>query len=75
MIKAVLERLKQVRVEKVIVASTSGKTAVELCRALDSKAKVIAVSYERMKEEYARELVQHRAKIVERMPISHSIRM
>lgn len=64
-IEAVVERLKEIRVEKIVVASTSGETAVKLCRALNSKAKVIAISYEKMKGENIEELRKYGAEIIE----------
>ena len=64
-IEAVLERIKEVKVSKIVVASTSGETATKLCRALDGKAKVIAVSYKRMESVFLEELRKYGAGIIE----------
>ncbi len=53
------------KVDKTAVASTSGDTAVKLCKALEGRAKVIAISYEKMKRENIEELRKWGAKIVE----------
>jgi len=50
-INAILERTEEVKVNKIVVASTSGDTAVKLCKALEGRIKVIAISYEKMKGE------------------------
>jgi hypothetical protein len=57
-VEAVLRRLEEGDIGTVIVASTSGRTGLKFAKALKGKAKLIAVSHERMepglKEEIAK---------------------
>lgn len=50
-IKAVAKRVEEGDIKTVVVASTSGRTGLKFAEALKNKAKVIAVSYEKMEPE------------------------
>ncbi len=83
-IEAVSQRLEDGGVRKVIVASTSGETAVEFARSLKGKAELTCVSeapYRRewgeewpcLKEEFRQELERLGVTIIDRVPyIFHS---
>jgi hypothetical protein len=53
---AVIKRLEEKDVKTVVVASTSGKTGVKFANALKGKAKVVAVSHEKMDPELKKEI-------------------
>jgi hypothetical protein len=57
-VKAVVERIKAGGVEKVVVASTSGRTGVRFAEALKGKAQVVAVSHEKMVSELKQKIVK-----------------
>ena len=78
-IEAVSQRLEVGGIRKVIVASTSGETAVEFARSLKGKAELICVSeapYRRewgeewpcLKQEFRQELEELRATIIDKAP-------
>jgi len=54
-IEAVSQRLEEGGISKVIVASTSGKTAVEFARSLNDKAELICVSESPYRREWGEE--------------------
>ncbi|MCS7119687.1 MAG: pyruvate kinase alpha/beta domain-containing protein [Nitrososphaerota archaeon] len=56
-LKAVAKRLEVGDVKTVVVASTSGNTGAKFARALKGKAKVIAVSHEKMENRFKDEIV------------------
>ena len=83
-IEAVSQRLKAGGIRKVIVASTSGKTAVEFARSLKGKAELICVSespYRRewgeewpcLKQEFRQEMEKLGVTIIDKAPyVFHS---
>lgn len=64
-IRTVGNRLEETGISKVIVASTSGETAVKTCEALGNKAKIIAISYKKMEEKNVERLKNLGAIIIE----------
>ena len=50
-VRAVSEKIDETGIQTVIVASTTGKTAVQFAKALKSKAKLIAVSWKKISPE------------------------
>jgi hypothetical protein len=57
-IKAVAKRMEQGDVKTVVVASTSGKTGLKFAEALRDKAKVVAISHEKMEKELKEKIVK-----------------
>ena len=57
-IEAVVRRVEESGVDTVVVASTSGRTGVKFVEALRGKAKVVAVSHERMDPQLKRRIVE-----------------
>ncbi|MEM4141257.1 MAG: pyruvate kinase alpha/beta domain-containing protein [Nitrososphaeria archaeon] len=57
-IKAVAKRLEEGDINTVVVASTSGRTGLKFAETLKGKAKVVAVSYERMEKEFKEKIVK-----------------
>ena len=55
-VEAVLDKIDETGIKTVIVASTTGKTAVQFGRALGKKAKLIAVSWKKVSPENMKEL-------------------
>jgi hypothetical protein len=57
-IKAVAKRIEQGDVKTVVVASTSGRTGLKFAEALKDKAKVIAISHEKMEKELKEKIIK-----------------
>jgi len=57
-IEAVARRIEEGGVDTVVVASTSGRTGVKFAEALKGKAKVVAVSHERMDPQLKRKITE-----------------
>jgi len=55
-IRAVSEKIDETGIKTVIIASTTGKTAVEFGKALRNKARLIAVSWKNVSAENTKEL-------------------
>jgi hypothetical protein len=55
-IQAVSEKIDETGIKTVIIASTSGKTAIQFAKALKGKANLIAVSYKKISPENIQEL-------------------
>jgi hypothetical protein len=72
-IEAVSQRLEVGGIRKVVIASTSGKTAVEFARSLKSKAELVCVSEAPYRREFRRELEKLGVAIVDKAPyVFHS---
>ncbi|MEM1537810.1 MAG: pyruvate kinase alpha/beta domain-containing protein [Candidatus Nezhaarchaeales archaeon] len=65
-IEAVSLRINETGIRKVIVASTSGRTALKFAKALKGKASIIAVSYRDMEPSIVGELKSLGVEVVER---------
>ncbi len=57
-LKAVARRVGEGDIETVVVASTSGRTGAKVVEALKDKAKVIAISHEKMEPELKERIVK-----------------
>lgn len=57
-IEAVVRRVEEGGIDTFIVASTSGRTGVKFAEALRGKAKVVAVSHERMDPQLKKRIVE-----------------
>ncbi len=57
-IKIVSRRVEEKDINIVVVASTSGATGAKFAQALKNKAKVIAVSYEKMNSKFKEEIIK-----------------
>ncbi len=57
-IEAVSRRVEEGDIDTVVVASTSGRTGVKFAEALKGKAKVVAVSHERMDPQLKRKITE-----------------
>lgn len=55
-IEVVARRLEEGELKWIVVASTSGKTGLMFAEALKGKAKVVAISYEKMKAKFKEEM-------------------
>jgi len=67
-VKAVLERVKETRIRSVVVASTSGKTALEFAKVLKGEAKVCSISYQTVDPKIRKELEHLGITIIEKAP-------
>lgn len=56
-IEAVVRKVEEGGIDTVVVASTSGRTGVKFAEALRGKAKVVAVSHERMDPQLKRKII------------------
>jgi hypothetical protein len=57
-IKAVAKRIEEGDIKIVVVASTSGRTGLKFAEALKGKAKVVAISHEKMEPELKEKIVK-----------------
>lgn len=67
-VEAVVERVKETGIRSVVVASTSGKTALKFAKALKDEAKVYSISYETVDPKIRKELEDLGVTIVEEAP-------
>jgi hypothetical protein len=67
-VEAVVDRIKEPGIRSVVVASTSGKTALKFARALKGKAKVYSVSYEAVDAKIRKELEDLGVTVIEDAP-------
>jgi len=67
-VEAVVGRVKETGIKHVVVASTSGKTALKFAKALRDKAKVYSVSNETVIPEIRKELEDLKVTVFEKVP-------
>jgi len=65
-VEAVVERVKETGIGSVVVASTSGRTALKFAKALKDKAKVSCVSYETIDPATCKELKSLGVTVIEK---------
>ena len=67
-VEAVVERVKETRIKHVIVASTSGKTALKFVKVLRGEAMVYCISNETVNPEIRKQLEDLKAIMIEKAP-------
>jgi hypothetical protein len=67
-VEAVVDRVRETGIRSVVVASSSGRTALKFAKALKGKAKVYSVSYEAVDAKIRKELEDLGVTVIEGVP-------